>query len=105
MDIKKALGRRIKNLRAIRGYSQEKLAEIMGISPTYLSNIERGKENPTLDLFVKLSHGLKVEMYEIFTIEAHEESKFLRNKLRELINEIKDPELSRVLTVLEALLH
>src|SRR5262245_7389227 len=105
MDIREALGRRIKNLRGMRGYSQEQLSEIMGISQNYLRNIERGKENPTLELFIKLSQGLKVGMHEIFTTETHEEPKLLRKKMRELTNEIKDPELNRILRVLETLVH
>ena len=51
--------------------SQEVLAEKMGISPKYLSSIERGKENPTLDTFIKLSDALQIELSEIFNF-SHE---------------------------------
>jgi transcriptional regulator with XRE-family HTH domain len=105
MDVKKAIGLRIKRLRAIRGYSQERLSEIVGISPNYLSNIERGKENPTLDLLIKLSQGLKVGVHEIFMIQLDDEPKALRQRLRRLASEIRDPDLKRVLTVLETLIH
>src|SRR3989338_7076055 len=68
METKKVVGMRIKSLRRARGYSQERLAEIIGINPKYLSSIERGEENPTLDLLMRLSQGLKVEMQEIFKV-------------------------------------
>ena len=105
MDVKQAIGRRIKSLRALRSYSQERLSEMVGISPNYLSNIERGKENPTLDLFIKMSKGLKVEMHEIFATEVDQEPKDVRKRLRQLIDEITEPDLKKILRVLETLLH
>lgn len=106
MDPKKLIGMRIKSLRRARGYSQEKLAEIAGINPKYLSSIERGEENPTLDLFIRLSQGLRVGMHEIFKIEHEGElPKSLRRKLRILTDEVKEEELARIIRILEALVH
>ena len=105
MDVKKGVGLRIKQLRNLRGYSQEKLSELVGISPNYLSNIERGRENPTFDLFINLSGGLNVEIYEIFRTAQHEEPKDLRKKLGQLLKEIREPELNRIVRILETLIH
>ncbi|MDA8387820.1 MAG: helix-turn-helix transcriptional regulator [Nitrospiraceae bacterium] len=66
MEIKRLIGRRIRDLRKSSGKSQEALAGEMGISPKYLSSIERGKENPTLDTFIKLAGSLDLEISEIF---------------------------------------
>lgn len=63
---KKMIGRRIQELRRNQGLSQEQIAEKADISPNYLSRIECGKENPTLDMLIKLSHALEVEMWEMF---------------------------------------
>lgn len=104
METKRVVGLRIKNLRRARGYSQEKLAEIIGINPKYLSSIERGEENPTLDLFMRLSQGLKVEMQEIFNVEHEgQPPQNLRRKLQALVSEIKDQDLSRAIRILSAL--
>lgn len=54
------------------------------ISPKYLSSIERGKENPTFDTFIKLAQALEVEILELFNY-AHERSS---EKLRSLIAEL-----------------
>ncbi len=106
MDTRKLIGSRIKNLRRARGYSQERLGEIIGINPKYLSSVERGRENPTLDLFIRLSQGLKVGIHEIFLIEQEGlEPKFLRKKLRTLVAEVKDEELGRVIRALGAFIH
>jgi transcriptional regulator with XRE-family HTH domain len=106
MDARKLLGRRIKELRQRRGFTQEQLAEIININPKYLSSIERGEENPTLELFLRLAKGLKVELYEIFefTQEAEQPAQ-LRRKLERLITEISEEELVRVVRILEAMIH
>lgn len=106
MEARKLLGRRIKGLRKIRGYTQEQLAEIIDINPKYLSSIERGEENPTLDLFLRLAEGLKVDLHEIFQFEHEaEEPARLHKKLRALMAEIKEAELARVVRILEALVR
>ena len=70
MEERELLGRRIRSLRKARGLSQEKLAELAEISPKYLSRIETGREeNPTLNFFLRLAKGLKVDPYEIFRFE------------------------------------
>ncbi len=101
MGTKKVVGMRIKSLRRARDYSQERLAEIMGINPKYLSSIERGEENPTLDLLIRLSQGLKVEMHEIFNLEYEgQPPQILRRKLQGLLGEIKEEDLTRAIRIL-----
>jgi transcriptional regulator with XRE-family HTH domain len=63
---KKIIGKRIQELRKNRRLSQEQVAEKADISPNYLSRIECGKENPTLDMLIKLAHALEVEIWEMF---------------------------------------
>lgn len=78
MDEKKLIGRRIKELRKSKGLSQEQLAEKAETSPNYLSRMERGTGNPTLDMLIKLSNALEVEMWEIFDfghVASHKELK------------------------------
>lgn len=106
MDKKQALGARIKTLRKQRGWSQEQLAERVGISTQYVSNIERGKENPTLDLLLRLADGLAVSPTEMFDFEAEGlDLKALRLEIRSLL-ETRDAErLRSALRVLRAVLR
>ena len=104
MDERKLLGQRIKSLRKMRGYTQEQLAEIIDINPKYLSSVERGEENPTLDLFLRLAKGLKVDLYEIFQFEHEGKApQRLRKKLETLVAAAKEEDLARLTRVLEAL--
>jgi len=60
------VGVRIRDIRAKKRITQEQLAEKMGISSKYLSSIERGKENPTLNTLIRLAEGLDVDLGEVF---------------------------------------
>lgn len=104
MEERRLVGRRIRTLRKTRGLSQEKLAELVGTSPKYLSRIETGRENPTLDLFLRLAQGLKVDLYEIFQFEHEGDTpRRLRKKLESLVAAAKEEDLARLTRVLEAL--
>lgn len=59
------LSRNVKEARKAIGLSQEKLALDAGIDRTYISQIERGVCNPSLEVLVKVSVVLGVEVVEL----------------------------------------
>ena len=69
MDKKKLLGRRIKELIKKKNISQEKLAELIGIEPTALSNIVTGRNYPLMSTLEKLLQVLEVDFSEVFNFE------------------------------------
>ena len=54
------VGANIRRLRRAKGQSQEALAHEAGISMRYLAGLERGEENPSLSVLVKLASALNV---------------------------------------------
>lgn len=54
------MGMRIANCRKQLNMKQNVLAEMIDISNNYLSGIEGGKENPSLEVFIKLCNALQV---------------------------------------------
>jgi transcriptional regulator with XRE-family HTH domain len=62
-----ALGKRIRELRSRKGWSQEFLAEESGLHRTYLGGIERGLRNPSLNNLVKIARALGVTLRELFS--------------------------------------
>ena len=61
-----AFGERLRELRNQQGRaSQESFAHHVGLDRTYISGIERGTRNPTLDVIVKLAHGLGISPSEL----------------------------------------
>jgi len=92
MNKKKLIGLRIKELRKRRGLSQEEIAEKAETSPNYVSRMERGTENPTLDMLIKLSEALEVDMWEVFDFKHQETPKALREMVKKFANEIDNEE-------------
>jgi transcriptional regulator with XRE-family HTH domain len=60
-----AYGRALRELRADRGISQERLAELAELDRTYVSGIERGERNPSLTNVLKLAAALGVKVSEL----------------------------------------
>lgn len=54
------IGARIKNLRKINHYTREELAELAGISPKFLYEIESGRKGFSAETLVKVSKALSV---------------------------------------------
>jgi transcriptional regulator with XRE-family HTH domain len=100
---KAAFGARIKSLREQNKWTQEFLAEKIEISTNYLSSIERGKENPTFDLLVKLSAGLEVEMWELFDFGHESGPGELKEMLKRFGSELSQEKLRLAVKVLRAM--
>lgn len=62
-----SFGKRVKELRAARGITQETLAELVGVDRSYMGFVERGERNPTLDKIALIAKALKVPLSELFT--------------------------------------
>ncbi len=107
MKEKQLLGRQIKRLRARLGLTQDALAERVQISPKYLSNIERGRENPTLDTLLRLAKSLKVEPWEVFLVDTEPlDRQALRSKISHLLEQADDEEQLRlVVRLMQAAFH
>lgn len=65
-DIKQRFGKAIRRRRRELDISQEKLAEIAEIHRTYISSIERGARNPSLENIEKLAKALDISISALF---------------------------------------
>ena len=90
MNIKKLIGRRIKELRKSRHFSQEQLAEMLDISQNALSYIETGENFFSSDTLEKLINALEIEPQELMTFAHLQSSDKLLNEIVEMLN--KNPE-------------
>lgn len=66
MDIKIAVGKRVKELRNKLGISQEELADIAELDRTYITSVECGKRNISIVNVEKLANALNVSLSEFF---------------------------------------
>jgi len=60
-DPRVLFGRRVRELRTERGFSQERLAELSNLHRNYIGGIERGERNVGLINIVELAHALRVK--------------------------------------------
>ena len=59
------LGLAIREARLGSGISQERLSELAGLDRTYVSGVERGGRNPTLDSMARLAVALGVKLSDL----------------------------------------
>lgn len=67
--IQKQFGERVRNLRLVKGLSQEELAFKAGVHRTYLGGIERGERNPALKNIAEIAKALDVTLSELFAFQ------------------------------------
>lgn len=66
LDIQKAFGLRVQQLRKETGMSQEKFALSIDMDRTYLASVEAGKRNISLNNIKKIADGLNISISELF---------------------------------------
>ena len=64
--IQQELGKRIRELRKAKGYSQESFARKSGIDRTYIASLEAGKRNISIDNIKKIADALNVTLHDLF---------------------------------------
>lgn len=69
MDIQKAFGERLRELRAVRGLTQEELAFLSGTQTSHISRIELGQNNTTIDVAYRIAQGLEMRLSELLDFE------------------------------------
>lgn len=83
----KLIGKRIKNARIKKGYSQQKLAEQIDVAVAYLSRIERAGTPINLNRLGQISLILDVPLEELVTGIVVESENYLDKELHDLLKE------------------
>jgi transcriptional regulator with XRE-family HTH domain len=65
MDVRRQFGMLLRKHRTNRNMTQEELSDRAGMDVTYLSDLERGKWNPSLAMLVDLARGLGIHPSEL----------------------------------------
>ena len=99
---KKILGKQLKQLRISRGISQEKLSELVYLSPRQMSIIETGNSYPSLDTFIRIAEVLQFDINEFFNIRIKEKDE-LRLCIIELIKATDRKHLNLIKDIINAI--
>jgi transcriptional regulator with XRE-family HTH domain len=86
-NIREILADNIKKYRRKYGFSQDKLAELAGISSQYLATVETCRKFPTPEVLDRLAAALNIETHELFTF-ASTPQKELEKLRQDIIGEV-----------------
>lgn len=65
MDMRRLVGRNVRQIRIRRGLTQEQLAERSGFSQQYISGLENGLRNPTIVSIYEIAQALEVSHMDL----------------------------------------
>ena len=97
-----ALGKRIKIHRKRRGISQMKFSEMIDKSPTFVSYIENGNKNMSLDTFVDVVNALGLTPNDLLKDSIHTATFSNIPAFLEDIGECSEEEKRLILEVIQA---
>lgn len=101
----KLIGRRIRNKRMARNFSQTDLANRIGVSNPHISNIERGKTKVSLQTLVDIANALNTTLDEIMCDNVPEAKGVYIKDIANEINTCDSEDLKIVLDVVKTLIQ
>ena len=103
-DAKVLLGCRIRYLRNLKGWTQQKLGEEADVNYKFIGEIERGQQNPSFAILVKIAAALEADLPELFRFEQEELSrKEVEREITNIVKSISDESQTQILSVLRVL--
>lgn len=89
-DFKLNLGRQVRRHRKAQGLSQERLAEVAEVHPTFISDIERGKVSASAFILYKITKALQVSFADVIPSAPESEADSdSENDILEIMGRIK----------------
>lgn len=102
-DLTFLLGKRIKELRKSKKYTQDKFAELIGIDAKHLSRIECAKTQPSLNLLKKISSVLEIEIIELFKAEHFKTKDDLIKEINSILNNSNIEKVQLIYKILKSI--
>ena len=98
------LGRRIRSIRNEKGWTQQELGDQAEVNYKFIGEIERGQQNPSFNILVKIAAALGVDLLDLFRY-AHEiaDRKEIEKRINKVLSNMDDSELKRVFLILHSL--
>ena len=100
----KLLGRHIRSLRIAKGWTQQELGNQADVNYKFLGEIERGQQNPSFQILVKIADALGVELSELFKIDQEiSDRKEIEKRINEIVKDLPDDALRQVFLLIKTL--
>ena len=98
------MGRRIRSLRNEKKWTLEKLGEIAATNHQHIGEVERGLQNPSFAVLVKVAEALGVDLRELLRFEQEGLSrKQAESEITAIVKSISDQSLKQIHSVLRML--
>lgn len=68
-DARRIFASRLRQIRQVKGLSQEELADRAGLHRTYVGSVERGERNISIDNIECLAKALEIDIIELLKEE------------------------------------
>lgn len=103
-DLKKLLGKRIKEIRLSRNLTQEQLSDLTDIGASSISKIESGIYHPTDENLERISKALDVEPYKLYMFNHKKNKLELLDDINIMLKKATESELELAYRVLNGIL-
>ena len=100
---KELLGMRVREVRRLRGLSQERLAEKVGIDPKQISRIEGGKSAPSFETLESIAKHLQVEMKDLFDFQHLVQAEMVVDQVLRLLGLMDEKTKQLAIRILQTL--
>lgn len=87
---KELLGERIRELRKVRGLTQEQLAELVDVEQKHVSRLELGKSFPTIERLEKIAVALNVQLRDFFEFIHLADQDTRTNSINEMLKGLNE---------------
>lgn len=98
----KSVGERIKNSRISKNMTQDKLAELIDINPSHLSNIEKGKTKMSTETLAKIARSLNTSidylLFDDIILEYNQYTKIALLEIQEMLKDKNEDEVNAFIT-------
>ena len=102
---KAVFGKKLRDIRQRKGYTQHALAEIAGIGNVYLGEIERGLKMPSLNIFIKLIEALDVSADYILRDELTSGKEYIYDEITQKLKNLTPKQRKTANDILDAYLR
>ena len=98
--IDKRFGKRVKECRERIGLTQEQFAEKIGLTPNYISTMERGTAFPRYEKLIAIN-GLEVSADALFCDVVEHGTEYKATRLSQLLEALPNEDQQRILQMVE----
>lgn len=96
------VGKKIREARTKKGFTQQALSEAAGVGEMYISEIERGMKMPSLSLFVKIITALDISADYVLRDALPTGKDFVYTEVEELLDGLTPKQRRTAIDILDA---